>query len=87
MLQLPTFSLSTISGGYYSSHRPQTTAPLAVFAPVFDNSHDLGTYDTEGGSIAPFSRIHTCHAVSPKNGDQNALGQQYSWGTWWDDDH
>jgi hypothetical protein len=26
-----------------------------------------------------------CKTESPKNGDRNALGQQYSWGTWWDD--
>ncbi len=37
------------------------------------------------GDTAPYCNQYSHKAVASKNGDRNGLGQQYSWGTWWDD--
>ena len=87
MHQLPTCSLSLISGGYYSSHRRQQVPTIALITPVRDSPHDLSSAADAHGETAACCNQHCHQPVIPKNGDYNSQGQQYSWGTWWDDTH
>lgn len=79
-------SLSLITGGYSSYRRVPTTALASVVqvsARPLDTAPNNDAYD----ETAPYCHQHIHHPFSPKNGDRNSLGQQYSWGTWWDDTH
>lgn len=86
MHQLNKTTLSSITGGY-SFYRGARIAPIASVAQVLENSHDVTPRYDESNETEPYGYRHIHQPVSPKNGDRNALGQQYSWGTWWDDTH
>ena len=77
--------LHLISGSI-NSKSMVTNAVNASMAHVLRSVRDIHPQNNQHGEAAQL-----CHnyqpPVTPKNGDRNALGQQYSWGTWWDDTH
>ncbi len=86
MEQLNKSTLSLILGG----NNVPGKVPAAVLASmtqvssrVSDTLRIMNTHD----DAAPYCNQYLHVAIAPKNGDRNALGQQYSWGTWWDDTH
>lgn len=78
--------LPSVTGGY-SSYRWLPTTVLASIAQVSSNLHDTAPNNVEHSDAASHCNQYTHKAVTPKNGDRNVQWQQYSWGTWWDDDH
>ena len=75
----------TASGWYAPVNSSMTAAaskPIVSFKPSGISNFTNNMQDLESCySLCP---IHW-RVENPKNGDRNALGQQYSWGTWWDD--
>ena len=86
MQQLHNSSLSLIAGGISAPQRVSTTV-LASVAQVSRLSRGATPNSNAHGDAAPYCNQYLQQPVTPKNGDRNALGQQYSWGTWWDDTH
>ena len=78
--------LSLIAGGY-SSYRRLPTTVLASVAQVSANPRDNAPSNDEYGDSVSHCNQCSHKTVTPKNGDRNMQGQQYSWGTWWDDMH
>lgn len=80
-------TLSSIAGGR-TEYRRMLSPVLASIAHVSARARDA----TPSAADAYDETVLCCNQhlhqpVTPKNGDRNALGQQYSWGTWWDDMH
>lgn len=78
--------LSKITGGY-SSYRRVPAMVLASVAQVSANPRDAAPSSDEYGDSVFHCNQYSHKAITPKNGDRNAEGQIFSWGTWWDDDH
>lgn len=86
MNQINNESLTLIAGGISASQ----SVPAAVQALVAQVSAGVSGATSSAsanlhGDAAPYCNQYLHMAATPKNGDRNALGQQYSWGTWWDD--
>ena len=78
-------SLPFITGGSsYFDKMPNAFLATAIQAVV--KPRNTSPANDEHGDEAPLC-THYHAPIAPKNGDRNALGQQYSWGAWWDDTH
>jgi hypothetical protein len=84
MQELNRSVLSLISGGNAEYHRIPSIA-LASIAQVSIKVRDASSNIDALGDTVPHCNQYSHKAVAPKNGDYNAQGQHYSWGTWWDD--
>jgi hypothetical protein len=93
MYQLNAKQLALVTGGASAS---DAFAPRnAMLANMEANPKPVINFKPSGGNNMA-ANMHddtvlscACHGhyavVPPKNGDYNAQGQRYSWGTWWDD--
>jgi hypothetical protein len=76
-------SLTFISGGNTEYHKV-TNPTLASIAQVSTRTRDMTPRNDAYGEATSHCNQYSHKTVTPKNGDINSLGQQYSWGTWWD---
>ena len=76
--------LSSISGGN-TEYRSVPSTVLAAITQVSTRVRATTPSSDEYGETTPHCNQYSHKAATPKNGDRNAQGQQYSWGTWWDD--
>lgn len=86
MKKLHESTLSSITGGY-GSYRRLPTPALAIVAQISARQGYITPSNDEYDEAESYCHQHFKQLAPPKNGDRNALGQQYSWGTWWDDTH
>jgi hypothetical protein len=77
-------SLQFISGGNTEYHKV-TNPILASAAQVSTRTRDMTPRNDVCSEATSHCNQYSPKTVTPKNGDINSLGQQYSWGTWWDD--
>lgn len=77
--------LQLITGGCSTFGGLPAAAISSAVAYASAGKRDATPSNNEYGDTSPLCNQHYPQAVAPKNGDRNSLGQQYSWGTWWDD--
>ena len=68
---------NSMFGNIEANPKSATNYKPSNIASIISSIHDNADWHSD-------CRMHQ-PIVAPKNGDRNSLGQQYSWGTWWDD--